>query len=395
MKRIIGYLGSKINLFDFLNQNMLTQFDTKGEMIFLDLFSGTGSVSKMINKNTNWDVIANDLSLYSQVLNSQILLYTLTKEEMDSLPKLLETLDQIPLKKGVFFQEFSMGGSPKTIDNMDIFGVRKKDKDGNVYYENNQEYKTSRMFFKGEVGQKIDTVKSELKSLLKQGKISPVLKDVLLLFLLNYVNKNSNYTGVYGAYLKYDKFKTAKPFIDKDLLEYIQKNYSLQIAQRQKNNKTIQGFADVSLSKLAPSPENLVIYMDPPYSTRSYEANYHILDYLCDFDFNISQIKHNSKSATKKSRGKNPFNSKSETLIQFRKLIKEGLTKSNNIFISYSNEGLVSQTEMQGLADELGFSLTTFTQEYKRYTSGENAGQNTGQKNTVNELLWWCKSEKK
>jgi len=235
MKRIIGYLGSKINLFNFLEEKMIKKFNVNENKIFIDLFSGTGSVSKLINNKTSWNVIANDLSLYSKTLNIQIQLYKITKDELNKLKETLIYLDNLELIEGDFFNEFSMGGIPKTINDTNVFCIKKKTEDGDIYYENNQEYKTSRMFFKGAVGKKIDTVKFELKRLYVNNEISESYRDLLLLFLMNYMTKNSNYTGVYGAYLKHDKFKNREiaKFLDNSLYEYIINNH----LQSQKKRK--------------------------------------------------------------------------------------------------------------------------------------------------------------
>jgi len=394
MKRIIGYLGSKINLFDFLRENMINKFNVNEDKIFIDLFSGTGSVSKLINNETSWNIISNDLSLYSRILNIQIQLYKITKNEIDKLKETLIYLDNLDLIEGDFYNEFSMGGTPKTINDNNVFCIRKKTQDGKLYFENNQEYKNSRMFFKGIVGKKIDTIKLELKKLFDHNEITENYKDLLLLFLMNYMNKNSNYTGVYGAYLKHDKFKKRKvvPFLDESLFEYIIKNYSL--SQKKENirssklaDKCIDEFKLKNINK-----KDVIVYMDPPYSTRSYESNYHILDYLCDFEFNIKQIKFNSKTATKNKKIENPFNSKNKTLNYFENLIINSLKISDDIFISYSSDGLLKQKDIDFIVEKHSLKLNTFTQKYKRYTSGENKGQNTGKNNKVFEILWHIKN---
>jgi len=400
MKRIIGYLGSKINLFDFLEENIIKKH--KGNKVFIDVFAGTCSVGKFINKETNWDIISNDISNYSKILGIQIKLNQIKVNEIMHLEKILYELDDLKLIKGDFFNEFSMGGKPKTITDKNLFFIKKKEViDGkeNIYFENNQEFPESRMFFKGSVGQKIDTIRIEIKKKFNNKEISEEFKDLLLLFLLNYVNKNSNYTGVYGAYLKHDKFKKRGEvsFIDFSLIEYILKNYEETLFNGNLA-ETKQMLANDLIKKIDLSnykKDNVVFYMDPPYSTRSYESNYHILNYICDLDFSIKELKENSKSGMKKDKIQNPFNSKFETLKMFKELIIDALKKGNHIYISYSNEGLMKQEEIQNIVDELdGVSLTTFKKDYKRYTSGENNGQNTGKKNSVIELLWYIKNEK-
>lgn len=68
MKNLISYLGSKVNLFSFIEEIILNKIIITNKKLFIDLCSETCSVSKFIQKNTNLDIISNDISNYSNIL---------------------------------------------------------------------------------------------------------------------------------------------------------------------------------------------------------------------------------------------------------------------------------------------------------------------------------------
>lgn len=403
IKRIIGYIGSKVNLYDFLDETIIKNNPDK--KLFIDLFAGTCAVSKFVKEKTDMDIMTNDLALYSKILTSELKINELSEKDFRLFKNTVKELDSLPLIEGDFYHEFSMGGAPKTITDKSVFEVKKREKDaeGNVISEtseNNQEYKTSRMYFKGEVGKKIDTIREGLGKLYSEGKINEEIKDLALLFLLSYANGNSNNTSVYGAYLKHDKMKTVKPFYNEELLEYLSEKYEAHKKSTRKI-KSFHDYADKTLSNirnnhLEHDSHEIVVYWDPPYSSRSYESNYHILEYLCDMDFSTDMIKHNSKTGMKNSEIKydNPFASKVRTPAIFKELISESMKISDLMYISYNDEGLMKRPDIEKILKEVGeehgreLSLKEHLEEYKRFTSGEAGGANNDKKNTVNEIIW-------
>jgi adenine-specific DNA-methyltransferase len=417
IKRVLGYLGAKVNLYPFLFENIIKQ-SNKNKKLFIDLFGGTAAVSKLINTTTDLDIIINDLAPYTKILSSELELNKIrTVREVNiffqDLNKNLQKIDQEQLiTNGDFFNEFSMEGKPKTITDLSIFNIKKKIKDENGKIieekeENNQKHQTSRMFFRKQVGQKIDTIrkllkKNDFKTTIKSH--NELMKRIILLFLLNYANKNANTTSVYGAYLKHDKLKEREnPFLDKKLEIYLKEkalecNKNKITVYNDYAENVLESFSKVNTGVNKYKNEEIIIYWDPPYSSRSYESNYHILEYLIDLDFDIKIIKENSKTGMKKSEDKNdsPFASKIKTPIIFKELIKESMNVADIMYISYSNEGLLSINDIEKILEELNeeyfkkhkLELKVHKQEYKRFTSGENLGSNTGNKSTVEELIF-------
>jgi adenine-specific DNA-methyltransferase len=358
--KFIDYIGSKKKLENFLEENMISNFDKNRKYLFIDGFAGTTFVSNKIVKETNWDVILFDIAKYVDILAS-IINPSVDKNKIERIVKSLNILKGEP---GEIFNELSVGGKPKSILNKE-----ETFKGQSVH---------SRMFFSKEVGQKIDRIKRVIFSL---SELTEEERKILLLFLLNYADRNANTTSVYGAYLKNQK-KEEQPFLNHKILEAI---------NEQRTNKVSVSIGDINDNlrniKTNFSKNEVIIYLDPPYNTRKYESNYHVLNYLIKEDFSFKDIKLNSKTAMPINQKPNPFGSKKNTLKAFKEMILNSLEISNNIFISYNDEGIVSEEDMKELSKELGFNLKTIYQNYKKFTSGERRIDKKKRKE-VREILW-------
>jgi adenine-specific DNA-methyltransferase len=419
MEKIISYIGSKVKLYGFLKETIIDNLESTKKYNFFDIFAGTNSVSRFIKENTDYNIIANDLSKYSVILFSYLYFDKISSESKLKLEKKLEELNSLPLIKGDIYNELSVGGSPKSIE---------EDKKEEMF--SNQPF-NSRMFFSGIVGKKIDTVKKGIKKSYEDGELSLQESHILLIFLIYYADKNANTTSVYGAYLKTEK-KLEKEFnfYDNDLVKIFK-----ETKEDKNSNNELYSFNEDALSVLDiinvdekfQDKDKNVIYLDPPYSTRSYESNYHILEYIVDFNFSYKQLKINSKTAQSVGKGKNPFTSKAGTREIFPKIIEKSLSISNNIFISYNNDksSLLRQEEIEEMIQNYNSNnntnviLTTYLKEYKRFKSANadtkklqqaiNQTQDKKQKqklqlelqelqndkknnekdtNTINEIIW-------
>ena len=373
MEKVISYIGSKVKLYDFIEDIIISNYDKNKTYNFLDLFSGTNSVSNYIKKNTNWNIYANDLSNYSNVIFSFIYFDLIEEKRKKELLNKLEYLDNLPLiSTGDIFNEFSVNGNPKTIDS------KEKEK----MFEN-QPF-NSRMFFSERVGKKIDTVKTQIIKWINEGELTDKIDiNILLTFLLHYADKNSNTTSVYGAYLKNTKkMKKEYQFYSETLIKELTKkninNNNLKNSYKS-YNKDILGIISLLKNELSDNSDKNIIYLDPPYSTRSYESNYHILEYISNLDFNIDLMKQNSKTGQRVQGSTNPFNSKNKTFDIFQDMIKSSLEISNNIYISYNTDGLMKQEDIELILNNINneessnkIELITHKKSYKRYKSSSN-----------------------
>ena len=127
-----------------------------------------------------------------------------------------------------------------------------------------------------------------------------------------------------------------------------------------------------------------ILYLDPPYNSRQYGSNYHILNYIVDYkpiEFSINKKNVESKTGLSKNYNKSKYSIKNEVENALEELLINSL-HFPWIFLSYNDEGLLSGEKIKSMFEKYGkYSLTTH--DHKRYTS--NHGQN--KRNSVVEQL--------
>lgn len=306
---------------------------------FLDGFSGTTVVSKHCQDNYNWTQYLSDISDYSEVLSSRLFLANCSKKVFDHL-EVLQTLNGI---EGIIFNEFSINGTPKTVTADKFEG----------------QPVNSRMFFTEEVGKKIDAMRQYIQQHYVNGDINEYDKNLLLMLMIAFADKNANTTSIYGAYLK----KQDRPaiYIPEDFISTLKREYKEKpIAPK----AFLKGDIITNLNQLNDLD---VAYFDPPYNTRKYESNYHILNYLSNLNFTIDLIKQGSKTGLPVTQAVNLFGSKKGTRTIFKELILTGAERSKNIFISYSSDGEMTPEEIQDICSDNKLELNIYTQDYKKF----------------------------
>lgn len=378
MKKVISYIGSKEKLLTFIKDEVdsyIKNDNVSGKRHFIDGFTGTTVVSKYISlMHPDWDITMFDISKYSSVLSSLVSANEIDKTELIQRLDILDKLDPVA---GLFFNEFSINGNVSTID---------KERFDIVF--GNQSYH-SRMFFTENVGKKIDAIRNKIIEWLSSGKIDRNMFNSLMLFLVRYVDKNANTTSVYGAYLKKIKNSSLSnnhEFVSKQLINAFCENGL--ITTKSIGKKTFETGNTIELLESLDYSDKNIIYLDPPYNTRRYESNYHILNYVVDENFNVKHIKHNSKTGLPANSAKNPFSSKVTFKNAFESMICTSLKKAPVVFVSFNNEGEFTQDDINYLKERLSLNIQKRTKCYKRFTSGEGSGKNNNKSNTVDEILW-------
>lgn len=350
MHKPIRYIGSKQKILPFLEQHLFSHL--KQNDSFLDGFAGTGIVSQYIAENhPTVNISGSDLSYYSYLLFN-ILNLGLDFDNEHEIIELFSEFETTPLIEGPIFNEFSATGTPKT------------------YFE-------SRNFFHAEAGKTIDTFKKFILHKINNNEINTRQANILLFFLLSYACKVANTTSVFGAFLKSEPkyFPFNISFAEKVLKD-------LDIISKLK--KPAVFFLGDIVDNLSKIPKQHIIYLDPPYSTRRYESNYHILNFIVDLKFNHQYIKEGSKTGQPTTIPENPFGSKKNTEIIFTNMINLGVEKSNILAISYNTDGLITQQWMEKFCQQQGYTLTTHRQNYKRFKSKLEV-TNTKE---LEEILW-------
>jgi len=326
----MNYIGSKNKLSSFIFDTVTTVAGNNlTQKVFCDLFAGTGIVGRTFKPFVK-TVIANDVEHYSYVLNRN---YIGNSTEFSS-EKFVLKLNSLTPEKGFIFQEYSQGGN------------------------------AGRNYFNAENGMKIDAVRTEIEIWKDASEITDDQYFFLLSSLLESADKVANTASVYGAYLKHIKASAAKQFVLKPAV--FQKTKSVHKVFQQDSNQLIRNISGD------------ILYLDPPYNARQYGANYHLLNTIAKYDTFVPEGKTGLRNYYKSN-----WCRTGEVLKCFEELIENAAFPY--IFLSYNNEGLMSQKEVETVMKKFGkYSLKT--KKYQRFKADKTENRNHKATNTTEFL---------
>ena len=334
----MNYIGSKLSLLDFLYESITSIID-KNCNTFCDLFAGTGIVGKYF-KSKNFSIISNDIQYYSYVLNkhyignNEYLKFNNLNNKIKDLEKIdikekylavCKYLDNIDYEKGFIYNNYSLGGTK------------------------NKEYK--RIYFTDENALKCDAIRMKIERWLKNKSINENEYYFLIASLIENIDRYANTASVYGAFLKKIK-KTASKTFEYNPADIIIGNKKNEVYNRNAN-------------ELIENIKTDILYIDPPYNRRQYSDNYHILETIAKYD-NPNII---GKTGLRSNRIKSSYCSTKKVFNAFNDLINK--SNSKYIFLSYSNEGLLSLDDIKKIMSNKG-EYGVFKKEYSRFKADNN-----------------------
>ena len=315
----MNYIGSKLKLCqDFIPKTIKAVCgDDLSNKVFCDIFAGTGIVGRTFKTLTK-KVIANDIEYYSYVLNKNYI------ENHIDIPNKNEYIDELNnlnlIEDGFIYKNYCLGGNGE------------------------------RQFFSDYNGKKIDTIRIQIEKWKNESCISNNLYYYLLCSLLESADKVANTASVYGAYLKHLKKSATKNLI------LVGADYQLN------NNQHIVYNEDAN--ELIKKIEGDILYLDPPYNSRQYGANYHLLNTIAMYKEFIPKGKTGLNEYNKSK-----YCSTNTVKEEFEALIKNA--KFKYIFLSYNNEGLMSSEIIKNIMSKYGhYNLQQIN--YQRFKADSN-----------------------
>lgn len=194
----------------------------------------------------------------------------------------------------------------------------------------------------------------ETGKLFYEGKINKKQYYMLISMLINALDECANTTGVYGAYLKELKNSAKKELKLKKI----------------KIPETITGKVyNLKVEDLILQIEGDILYLDPPYNSRQYSSNYHLLETVSKYD--EPDLK--GLTGLRDDSFKSDFCSKKKAPSALEMVIKNA--KFKYIFLSYNNEGIISFKEIKKIFEKYG-KYTYFEKEYRRYKADKEEARN-------------------
>ncbi|MCL2717840.1 MAG: DNA adenine methylase [Lachnospiraceae bacterium] len=322
------YIGGKIHLLS--NINVAINENTSGdERVFCDIFSGTGCVARYFKPR--YKILSNDFLHFSYVIQKA----TIENNITPTFKKLKRNGINDPLK---FLAETEVN---RLADS--LFFVADN-------YAPNET--CERMYMTKDNAERVDFIRITIEFWKKTGLINEIEYYYLLASLIEGVANVSNITGTYGAYLKEWDKRALKAFAMK----------RLNVIDNGRNNQSYNKDAN----KLVREIEGDILYIDPPYNSRQYAPNYHLLETISRYD---NPVIKGVTGIRPYADTKSAFNIKAEVFDVFEDLITKA--KFTNIIMSYSSEGLMSPKQIETILKRhcIGDSFKRYDIPYRKYKS--------------------------
>ncbi len=313
----MNYIGSKHKLIGFI-KDTIYQIVGKdlSDKIFADIFAGTGIVARSFKKKVK-KMISNDLEYYSFVLNKN---YIENYSPIKNGEQYIEELNNMNGVEGFIYKNYCQSGSQK------------------------------RLYFSDHNGKKIDAVRLKIEQKKSKKSINKATYYFLLASLLESADKIANTASVYGAYLKQLKPSAQIPFI-------------LKPAKFEFNTNKHKVY-NTDSNELIRSIKGDIVYLDPPYNSRQYGANYHLLNTIAKYDTFLPR----GKTGLRKY-SKSKYCHKNQVAEVFEDLIKHA--KFKFIFLSYNNEGLLSTEQIRIIMKKYG-KYQMAKKDHQRFKADKN-----------------------
>ena len=119
-----------------------------------------------------------------------------------------------------------------------------------------------------------------------------------------------------------------------------------------------------------------ILYLDPPYNSRQYGSNYHILNYIAkykDIEFRVNREGKESKTGLSEY-NKSLYSQKSNAKNALDSLISNS-KDFKYVFMSYNDEGILSLEDVKEIFEKYG-TYKVQTQKHNRYKSNKATENN-------------------
>jgi adenine-specific DNA-methyltransferase len=340
------YIGAKTRLIPELIRHLGTLVPD-GSLI-ADLMCGTAAVAGALRRK-GFRVVANDVMTYSvhharvELLFSEAPVFkgagsfverflpAHTDElwPMNPYERIVRALNAVPPRKGYFFKEFSIAGTPTNATK-------------------------PRNYFVPDNAAKIDSLRFWIKQLKAKRAITELEHSLLVHDLIMAANDIANIAGTYGHYLNRTVGRAHTPIVLSPTPLFIQDDKG--------RHEVRQGYAEHVASELTCD----LCYIDPPYMKRQYAANYHLLETIARED-NPPAI---GESGLRPWRDQySNFCTKTKIHSAFEQIV----TRANCplFVISYSEDGLLPVEDLNSFLKRFG-DVTITTVRNKRFKSNES-----------------------
>jgi adenine-specific DNA-methyltransferase len=363
--QIIPYIGNKRKLLGLIQRAIYQAVgNDTGRLTFLDLFSGSGVVSRLA-KYLGFEVYANDWEHYSYIINFAYL--CINRGDL----------------RGMYGGRGGIAGARLYLNTL------APPSPGEEYIaryfcpknDSAPDYRTERLFYTRENGIFIDKVRNEIEALYPEepfcnDTVRGKEKTLLVALLLHGAATHTNTSGVFKAYHK------GFGGLSQDALSRILRPISLPHPVLIDSARTMHVYRENanSLVKQKRFSQTLfdIAYIDPPYNQHQYGSNYHMLNTIALWDAVVLNERI-SPGEPRQNRGgirsdwvdtRSEYCYKDKAASALYDLVAH--TNARRILISYSTEGSIPFERLIDICAKRG-KVSLVTNEYVKYRGGRQS----------------------
>lgn len=226
---------------------------------------------------------------------------------------------------------------------------------------------------------RIDAIREEIARLERMGRLTQQEHAVLLTSLLYAADKAANTCGQYDAYLKHlgsDPYDAAGVH-RVDAMVYKPLELGLPAVLETGRARVLCGDAD----RLVDQVEVDLLYLDPPYNTRQYVDNYHVLENIARWE---KPELYGKTRKFQREQLKSSYSRRRQAPLHLERLIARA--RARHILLSYNNEGIIPDSAILRALERRG-PVQVFTRGYAVF--GNGAGRS--RRRPVLERIFYCR----
>lgn len=339
-EQVITYIGNKRALLPFIDEAVRKIRSELGgrKLSCFDAFSGSGIVSRYFKKHAS-HIIANDLELYSKIINT---CYLTNRPDAEKLG----------------LKEQYRDLTKKLAENRFIPGIISE-----LYAPGSEDaiHRGERVFYTKRNALYLDTARTLIDEYPEE------IRPFFLAPLLSEASVHANTAGVFKGFYKnrhtgIGQFGGHKG----DALNRITGNIVLEYPVFSDFEGNFQVLQEDALAAACSVPETDLAYLDPPYNQHPYGSNYFMLNVLAR---NERPEKISPISGIPSNWNRSPYNRRKEAPAELRKLIER--IRAKYVLVSFNSEGFVSREEMEEILSAEG-SVETLETRYNAFRGSRN-----------------------
>ncbi len=338
--QLITYLGNKRALLPFIGKGVeiVKARLSKSKLRCLDLFSGTGVVSRYLKRHADF-LVANDLELYSEITNKCYL--SNASEVVDS-----EMKDGLHFLRSEIEKNWTRGF---------IAELYAPEFDENIKAE-------ERVFYTRRNAEYLDTARMQIS------RLSENLQPYFLAPLIAKASVHANTSGVFKGFYKSRSGVGQFGGHGQDALTRIEKNIDLDIpifsrfsCEHQVTRVDANAFFEQNGSL-----EFDLAYLDPPYNQHPYGSNYFMLNLLASYErpIEVSEV-----SGIPIDWNRSRYNQRREAEAALFEVIQK--CSAAFVMVSYSSEGFITHERFLEVMNGCG-KLSVLETPYNTFRGSRN-----------------------